>query len=86
MYRIGNSLAQATKKSACKEKNSGRVHQSRVLSHQGIVEGGTASDRLDVFVVFVGLDLLLGVSTTLWYERWCTIQKGLRLHSSRPSS
>jgi hypothetical protein len=58
-------LAQATKKSACKEKDGSRVHQSRVLSHQGIVESGTASDRLDMFIVFVSLDLLLGVSVAV---------------------
>jgi hypothetical protein len=60
-----DSLAQATKKSACKEKDGSRVHQSRVLSHQGLVEGGTAGDGLDMFVVFVSLDLLLGVSIAL---------------------
>jgi hypothetical protein len=60
-----DSLAQATKKSACKEKDGGRIHQSGVFSHQGIVEGGTAGDRLDMFVVFVSLNLLLGVSIAL---------------------
>jgi hypothetical protein len=76
-YCLGNSLAQATKKSACKEKDGGWIHQSRVLSHQGIVEGGTASDCLDMFIVFVSLDLLLSVSIALQYETWYTIQKGL---------
>jgi hypothetical protein len=64
-YCVGNLLAQATKKSACKEKDGSRVHQSGVFSHQGIVEGGTASNRLDMFVVFVSLDLLLSVSIAL---------------------
>jgi hypothetical protein len=62
---VGNSLAQATKKSACKEKDGGWVHQSGVLSHQGIVEGGTAGDCLNMFVVFMSFDLLLGVSMAL---------------------
>jgi hypothetical protein len=83
----GDLLAQATKKSACKEKDGGRIHQSRVLSHQCIVEGGTASNSLDVFVVrFMSLDLLIIVSMAQGYKTGRAIQKGLRPQSSHPSS
>jgi hypothetical protein len=83
----GDLLAQATEKSTCKEKDGGRVHKSRVLSHQRIIEGGTASNSLDMFVVrFMSLDLLIIISMAREYETGCMIQKGLRPHSSRPSS
>lgn len=85
--RADDSLAQATKESACEEEDGSRSHQGRVLSHQSIVEGGTASNSLDVFVVcFMSLNLLLNVSIARKYKTRGDIQQGLRPRSSRPSS
>jgi len=86
-WRVDDLLAQTAKKSACEEKDGGRAHQSGVLSHQCIVESSATSNGLDMLVVCImGSDSLLDVSVARRDYSRCTVQQGLRPHSSRPSS